>query len=171
MKKQTRIISALLFSLAFVGMFSAKAQDDAEVLNLDLQTALSIAQDNNPTIKIAEMEIQRVDYSKKEVIGSLLPNVSATGQYTNNVMKSVMFMPASMSAAFGGKSYMEIGYKNSFTGTISAGLPLINFALWESLKSKQTEMDLILEQVRSSKIDMRKQVTDAYFGVLLAESR
>lgn len=170
MKKQTRIISALLFSLAFVGMFSAKAQDDAEVLNLDLQTALSIAQDNNPTIKIAEMEIQRVDYSKKEVIGSLLPNVSATGQYTNNVMKSVMFMPASMSAAFGGKSYMEIGYKNSFTGTISAGLPLINFALWESLKSKQTEMDLILEQVRSSKIDMRKQVTDAYFGVLLAES-
>lgn len=66
MKKQTRIISALLFSLAFVGMFSAKAQDDAEVLNLDLQTALSIAQDNNPTIKIAEMEIQRVDYSKRK---------------------------------------------------------------------------------------------------------
>ena len=57
MKKRTRIISALLFSLAFVGMFSAKAQDDVEVLNLDLQTALSIAQDNNPTIKIAEMEL------------------------------------------------------------------------------------------------------------------
>lgn len=170
MKKQTRIISALLFSLAFVGMFSAKAQDNDEILYLDLQTALNIAQDNNPTIKIAEMEIQRVDYSKKEVMGSLLPNVSATGQYTNNVMKSVMFMPASMSAAFGGKSYMEIGYKNSFTGTISAGLPLVNFALWESLKSKQTEMDLILEKVRSSKIDMKKQVTDAYFNVLLAES-
>lgn len=170
MKKQTRIISALLFSLAFVGMFSAKAQNNDEILYLDLQTALNIAQDNNPTIKIAEMEIQRVDYSKKEVMGSLLPNVSATGQYTNNVMKSVMFMPASMSAAFGGKSYMEIGYKNSFTGTISAGLPLVNFALWESLKSKQTEMDLILEKVRSSKIDMKKQVTDAYFNVLLAES-
>lgn len=170
MKKQTRIISALLFSLAFVGMFSAKAQNNDEILYLDLQTALNIAQDNNPTIKIAEMEIQRVDYSKKEVMGSLLPNVSATGQYTNNVMKSVMFLPASMSAAFGGKNYMEVGYKNSFSGTISAGLPLVNFALWESLKSKQTEMDLILEKVRSSKIDMKKQVTDAYFNVLLAES-
>ena len=31
-------------------------------------------------------------------------------------------------------------------------------------------MDLILEKVRSSKIDMKKQVTDAYFNVLLAES-
>ncbi len=170
MKKQTRIISALFFSLAFVGMFSAKAQDSGEVLNLNLQTALSIAQDNNPTIKIAEMEIKRVDYSKKEAIGNLLPNLSATGQYTNNVMKSVMFMPASMSAAFGGKSYMEIGYKNSFTGTISAGMPLINFSLWEQIKSKQTEMDLILEQARASKIDMAKQVKDAYFNILLAEA-
>lgn len=170
MKKRTRIIKALFLSMAIVGSFSSIAQNNDEILYLDLQTALNIAQDNNPTIKIAEMEIQRVDYSKKEVMGSLLPNVSATGQYTNNVMKSVMFLPASMSAAFGGKNYMEVGYKNSFSGTISAGLPLVNFALWESLKSKQTEMDLILEKVRSSKIDMKKQVTDAYFNVLLAES-
>lgn len=170
MKKRTRTFSALFFLLAFCGGFSSVAQNNGEVLNIDLKTALSMAEDKNPTIKIAEMEIQRVDYSKKETWGNLLPSVSATGQYTNNVMKSVMFMPASMSAAFGGKSYMEVGYKNSFTGTVSASMPLVNFALWEQLKSKQTEMDLILEQARASKIDMRKQVTDAYFGVLLAES-
>lgn len=170
MKKRTRTFGALFFLLAFCGGFSSVAQNNSEVLNIDLKTALSMAEDKNPTIKIAEMEIQRVDYSKKETWGNLLPSVSATGQYTNNVMKSVMFMPASMSAAFGGKSYMEVGYKNSFTGTVSASMPLVNFALWEQLKSKQTEMDLILEQARASKIDMRKQVTDAYFGVLLAES-
>lgn len=170
MKKRTRTFSALFFLLAFCGSFSSVAQNNGEVLNIDLKTALSMAEDKNPTIKIAEMEIQRVDYSKKETWGSLLPSVSATGQYTNNVMKSVMFMPASMSTAFGGKSYMEIGYKNSFTGTISASMPLVNFALWEQLKSKQTEMDLILEQARASKIDMRKQVTDAYFSVLLAQA-
>ena len=42
--------------------------------------------------------------------------------------------------------------------------------LWEQIKSKQTAMDLILEQARASKIDMRKQVTDAYFNILLAEA-
>ncbi|MCH3924828.1 MAG: TolC family protein [Bacteroidales bacterium] len=178
MRKRMKNIGSLLLSLSimFVGenVFSQTTQqnntDTNQVLNLDLATALKIAHDNNPTIKIANLEIQRVDYSKKENLGSLLPNVSATGQYTNNIMKSVMFVPASMAAAFGGQSYMEIGYKNSYTGTVSASLPLINFSLWEQIKSKQTDIDLIIEQARSSKINMTKQVKDAYYGVLLAKS-
>ncbi len=139
-------------------------------LNLDLSTALQIAHDNNPTIKIAELEIQRVDYSKKEALGNLLPSLSASGQYTNSIMKSVMFMPESFSAMMGGQKYMEIGYKNSYTGTVSAALPLVNFSLWEQIKSKQSEIDLILEKARASKIDMTKQVKDAYFAVLLAKN-
>ncbi|MBO6117054.1 MAG: TolC family protein [Bacteroidales bacterium] len=174
MKKRTKIISYLFLSLSVVSAWSLKAQNTAEtsggVLRLDLKSALNIAHDNNPTLKIADLEIQRVDYSKKETLGNLLPSVSASGQYTNNIMKSVMFMPASMSAAFGGKSYMEIGYKNSYTGTVSAQMPLVNFSLWESIKSKQTDIDLILEKAHSSDIDMTKQVKDAYYSVLLANA-
>jgi outer membrane protein TolC len=143
---------------------------NTETLELDLATALTIAHDNNPTIKIAELEIERVDYSKKEALGNLLPSLSASGQYTNNIMKSVMFMPESFSAMMGGQKYMEIGYKNSYTATVSAALPLVNFSLWEQIKSKQNEIDLIIEKARASKIDMTKQVKDAYFAVLLAKN-
>jgi outer membrane protein TolC len=143
---------------------------NTETLELDLATALTIAHDNNPTIKIAELEIVRVDYSKKEALGNLLPSLSASGQYTNNIMKSVMFMPESFSAMMGGQKYMEIGYKNSYTATVSAALPLVNFSLWEQIKSKQNEIDLIIEKARASKIDMTKQVKDAYFAVLLAKN-
>lgn len=143
---------------------------NTEILELDLATALTIAHDNNPTIKIAELEIERVDYSKKEALGNLLPSLSASGQYTNNIMKSVMFMPESFSAMMGGQKYMEIGYKNSYTATVSAALPLVNFSLWEQIKSKQNEIDLIIEKARASKIDMTKQVKDAYFAVLLAKN-
>jgi len=143
---------------------------NTETLELDLATALTIAHDNNPTIKIAELEIERVDYSKKETLGNLLPSLSASGQYTNNIMKSVMFMPESFSAMMGGQKYMEIGYKNSYTATVSAALPLVNFSLWEQIKSKQNEIDLIIEKARASKIDMTKQVKDAYFAVLLAKN-
>jgi outer membrane protein TolC len=160
----------LVSGRSFAQTLQPSGVDTTKVLNLDLKTALKIAQDNNPTIKIADLEIQRVDYTKKENLGSLLPTVSATGQYTNNIMKSVMFVPASMAAAFGGQNYMEIGYKNSYTGTVAASMPLINFSLWEQIKSKQTDIDLILEQARSSKINMAKQVKDAYYSVLLAKS-
>lgn len=162
-------LSMFLCLLGFSHATFAQQEEDS-VLNLDLATALKIAHDNNPTIKIAELEIQRVDYSKKEALGNLLPSLSASGQYTNNIMKSVMFMPESFSQMMGGQKYMEIGYKNSYTGSISAGLPLVNFSLWEQIKSKQCEIDLILEQARASKIDMTKQVKDAYFAVLLAKN-
>ena len=162
-------LSMFLCLLGFSHATFAQQEKDS-VLNLDLATALKIAHDNNPTIKIAELEIQRVDYSKKETLGNLLPSLSASGQYTNNIMKSVMFMPESFSQMMGGQKYMEIGYKNSYTGSISAGLPLVNFSLWEQIKSKQCEIDLILEQARASKIDMTKQVKDAYFAVLLAKN-
>lgn len=156
-----------LFGLSQIGHAQQEGQ---ATLNLDLSTALKIAHDNNPTIKIAELEIQRVDYAKKEALGNLLPSLSASGQYTNSIMKSVMFMPESFSAMMGGQKYMEIGYKNSYTGTVSAALPLVNFALWEQIKSKQNEIDLILEKARASRIDMTKQVKDAYFAVLLAKN-
>lgn len=156
-----------LFAISQVGHAQQEGQ---ATLNLDLSTALKIAHDNNPTIKIAELEIQRVDYAKKEALGNLLPSLSASGQYTNSIMKSVMFMPESFSAMMGGQKYMEIGYKNSYTGTVSAALPLVNFALWEQIKSKQNEIDLILEKARASRIDMTKQVKDAYFAVLLAKN-
>lgn len=156
-----------LFAISQVGHAQQESQ---ATLNLDLTTALKIAHDNNPTIRIAELEIQRVDYAKKEALGNLLPSLSASGQYTNSIMKSVMFMPESFSAMMGGQKYMEIGYKNSYTGTVSAALPLVNFSLWEQIKSKQNEIDLILEQARASKIDMTKQVKDAYFAVLLAKN-
>ncbi len=162
-------LSMFLCLLGFSHATFAQQEKDS-ILNLDLATALKIAHDNNPTIKIAELEIQRVDYSKKEALGNLLPSLSASGQYTNNIMKSVMFMPESFSQMMGGQKYMEIGYKNSYTGTVSAALPLVNFSLWEQIKSKQCEIDLILEQARASKIDMTKQVKDAYFAVLLAKN-
>ena len=171
-KKFLQRVGNLSMFLCLLGVSHATfaQQEKDSVLNLDLATALKIAHDNNPTIKIAELEIQRVDYSKKEALGNLLPSLSASGQYTNNIMKSVMFMPESFSQMMGGQKYMEIGYKNSYTGSISAGLPLVNFSLWEQIKSKQCEIDLILEQARASKIDMTKQVKDAYFAVLLAKN-
>lgn len=156
----------ILLSFAAVNLF---AQNNID-LELDLNTSLKIAMDNNPNIKIAELEIQRVDYSRKEAIGALLPSVNAQGSYTDNVMKQVMFMPESFAALMGGQRFMEIGYKNSYTGAISAQLPLVNFTIWQNLKNKQTEIDLIIEKTRASKIEMRKQVKDAYFALLLTKS-
>ncbi|MPL72859.1 hypothetical protein SDC9_18652 [bioreactor metagenome] len=167
MKIKILKLTILSLSLAFVNI---NVLGQESVLKLDLETALRIAHDNNPTIKIADIEIQRVDYAKKEAIGALLPSLNAVGQYTDNVMKQVMFMPESFSALMGGQKYMEMGYKNSYNGVLSTQIPIVNFTLWQNIKNKQNDIDIIIEKSRASKIEMTKQVKDAYYGVLLSKS-
>ena len=38
--------------------------------SLSLDDCLSIALNNSPTVKVADMEVKRMDYSKKEIIGN-----------------------------------------------------------------------------------------------------
>ena len=47
----------------------------AEPKAVSLDECLTIALSDNPTVKIADMEVERLDYSKREVIGQLLPTI------------------------------------------------------------------------------------------------
>ena len=62
------------------GVLGAHAQ-----LALSLDECIRIALNENPTIKVQEMEITRVDYSHKEALGQLLPTVNLAGQYQRNL--------------------------------------------------------------------------------------
>jgi outer membrane protein TolC len=48
-------------------------------------------------------------------------------------------------------------------------MPLVNASLWESLKLSGMDVEMAVEQARSSKISMIKQVKQAFYAVLLAQ--
>ena len=52
----------------------------ADTLALSLDQCITIALSENPTIKVADMEIERMDYSKKETLGQLLPTINFFGK-------------------------------------------------------------------------------------------
>jgi len=62
-----------------------------DTLTISLPKALEIALSESPTIKVADKEIQRVNYSKKEQVGGLLPTVSVSGAYQRAIKKQKMF--------------------------------------------------------------------------------
>ena len=75
----------------------------------------------------------------------------------------------SMDMGTGEPMTIRVGSDNSFNGGITAGMAVVNAQLWESLKVSALEVELAVEQARSSRIDMIEQVTKAYYGVLLAK--
>lgn len=159
MKKAFLILSAML---AVVGVQAQEPQ--GEVLTLSLEQALEIALSENPTIKIADEEIQIKRYAKQGTYASLYPQIDATGSYQRVIEKQTMSMD------FGGQTQtIKVGSDNSFNGGLSLAMPLINAQLWSSLKVSALDVELAVEKARSSRLDMVEQVTQAYYTVLLAK--
>ena len=149
--------------------FAVSAQEQSaaqpeQKLVLTLEQALEIALSENPTIKIADQQIEIKRYAKQGTYASLYPQIDATASYQRVIKKQTMSMD------FGGQTQtIKVGSDNSFNGGIAMGMPVINAQLWESLKLSALDVELAVEQARSSRIDMIEQVTKAYYGVLLAK--
>lgn len=74
-----------------------------------------------------------------------------------------------MSGGMNASDGLEVGRWNTWSGGISAAMPLVNAQLWKSLKVSGLDVELAVEKARSSRLDMVSQVKNAYFGILLAK--
>ncbi|MBR4391296.1 MAG: TolC family protein [Bacteroidales bacterium] len=139
----------------------AKAQ---EPVRITLEQALEIALSESNTIKIADMTVEKSGYAKKGSYASLYPNVSLSGSYQRTLLKQVMVMD------MGGQPMeIKVGRDNNISTAATASVPLVNAQLWESLKLSALDVEMAVEQARSSKVSMISQVKQAFYGVLLAK--
>jgi outer membrane protein TolC len=143
-----------------MGAHTANAHQATDTINLTLDECLRIALNENPTIKVADMEIERVDYSKKETIAQLFPDISFAGSYSRTIKKQTMSM--------NGQS-IQIGSENSYTLGFSASLPIIAVQLWKSLKLSDDQILINVEKARESRLSLINQVENAYYGLLYAQ--
>ncbi len=150
----------VLSGLMSFGVLFAAAQGGAPTATLTLDEALKIALDNNPTIQIAGLEIERVDYSRKETWGNHLPSVTGSVSYTYNAIRSTM--------DFGGQK-VSLMPENIFTPELSLSLPLFVPSIYRALKMNDEQRRAAVENVRGSRIDLAAEVKKAYYNVLLAK--
>ena len=142
--------------LAFVAM-NAQAQD---TLRISLKEAIQIALSENPTIKVADQEIQLKKEANREVIWGLLPEVSLVGSFNHTIEKQSFAIMGQV---------MRVGTMNNASGGVTASLPVFAPALYQSMKLTKADVQLAMEKARSSRLDMVNQVTKAFYQLLLAQ--
>ena len=131
---------------------------------ITLNEAIEIALSESNTIKIADMTIEKTGYAKKGAYSALYPNISASGSYQRTLKKQVMAMEMN-----GQPMEFEVGMSNNVSAGVTAAMPLVNAQLWQSLKLSALDVELAIEQARSSRISMVSQVKQAFYAVLLAK--
>ena len=181
---------------------SAADQAVGDSLIVDIETALSIAMSESPTIKMANMEIEKKEYTKKSTQSALFPQIDAVGQYTRTIKKQTMYLDGGFGAGMGtdidpsdftpeemeivkvlgkvlgGSSEpveeestegIQFGRSNMWTAGVVVNLPIIVPSLWKNIQLTSIDVELAVEQSRSSKIELANQVKKAFYGVLLAQ--
>jgi len=157
----------------------------AEPKAVSLDECLTIALSDNPTVKIADMEVERLDYSKREVIGQLLPTIDFGATYSRMLAKKVMYMNMDGFGDMGGNGNdgaeensragekkdngIKMGLDNSYSLGFQASLPLIAPQLWKSIGVSDTQILRSLESARQSRQSLVNQVKNAYYTLLLAQ--
>ena len=95
MKTRLRLGKKMLAGLILLALpLGGKAQIESNqaVLQLTLETAIEIAMSESPTINVANLEIEKKKYARKNAESSLYPQIDALGQYTRTIQKQVMYM-------------------------------------------------------------------------------
>ncbi|MDR0422868.1 MAG: TolC family protein [Proteiniphilum sp.] len=189
--KKNIILTAMC---GLLGLSVAKAQENRpEILRADLETAIRIALSENPSVKVADMEIRKREHARKGAYGALFPQIDVIGQYQRTLKRQTMYMDAEMTgspvdlskftpeelkvmevlgkimpSADAGKG-IRMGRRNLWNGTVNVNLPLVVPSLWKNIRMSRVDLEMAMEQSRSSKIDLTHQVKKAFYSVLLAK--
>ena len=149
-----------------IAVFNASAQtrysSNDGMLHVDLKKAIDIALDENPTVRVAEKEVELKVIADKEAWQALLPEIAVTGTLQHTLLAAEMKL--------GGNSF-KMGKDNTNTVNVGASLniPLFAPAVYQNMKLTKEDIKLAQEKCRGSKLELINQVTKAYYQALLAQ--
>lgn len=142
----------------------------AQVVFNSLEDAWRYADLHNVSIRTAQFEISKSVYARKQTAGALLPQVAATGSYTDNINLQTTLIPGELLGGPPG-SYKELqfGTQYAYAGAINAQLNLVNLQNWFNLKiAKQTE-EINKDSLANTRKAIYQQVATQFYSYLLME--
>lgn len=164
MKRLTgrKILLATVALCAFGIAKAQNAQAAKDTLTLTLDKALTIALDENPTMKVAAEEIALKKVAGKEAWQGLLPEASIAGSLDHTIKAAEMKLN-DMSFKMGQDG------TNTANAGLSINLPLFAPAVYRTMSMTKTDIELAVEKSRASKLDLVNQVSKAYYQLMLAQ--
>ena len=145
-----------VLALSLVTIASAMAQQTQKI-TLTLDEAVGIALSDNPTIKVADLEIERQKYERKQTEANLWPQISASGQYLYAIEKQSM------------AKGLSFGADNTLTATGNINLALFAPSVYAALNMNKIQLENAVEAARANKITLAAEVKKAFYNILLAK--
>lgn len=134
-----------------------------ESVKLSRKECIGIALDSSPTVKVADLEVKRTEYARRETMGGLFPTIDFQAAYQRAIELQTIRMN------MGGQSQsLKMGSDNTWNLGFSASLPIVAPTLWKAISINKTQILASLESARSSRLDLINEINKSYYSLLLA---
>ena len=164
---RTKIVIILILSI--LATLRVEAQ---EIYNL--QRCIDFALENNSNLKKSKLDLEKSLESRREVLGSLLPQISGSGSLNYNLKKAQFVMPnfvndmlpPSMQDPNAAK-YMTIEMGTNYSAGVGATLnqQILNFTLFNTLEITKTAESMATLGVESKEEEVIAQTANIYYAV------
>jgi outer membrane protein TolC len=145
------------------------AQGNPRELKLSLKEAQDFAIANNKMVLSSKADILASRMATWEAISAALPQVAATGSFTDNIkLRTVMFDGANFGRP-GEKIKFQMGTTYNSDVTLQASLLLFNAPLYIGIETSKLAQKLSEQSLQKSEQDTKEAVSSAYFLILVSE--
>ena len=158
----------LIFSLVFSGALLF-AQENSNELQLSLKQAQEYAIEHNKTVISAKMDIEASRIALWETISAALPQLNATGSFTDNLKLMTTLLPGEFFGQPGKKIPVTFGSQFNSGASVQATMLLFNAPLYVGIETTKLAKKLSEDNLVKTELDTKESVSAAYFLILVAE--
>jgi outer membrane protein TolC len=164
---RTKIV--IILSLSILAILRVEAQ---EIFNL--QRCIDYALENNSNLKKSKLELEKNFESRREIMGSLLPQISGSGSLNYNLKKAQFVMPNFVNEMLppnmqdpNAAKYMTIEMGTNYSAGVGATLnqQILNFTLYNTLEIAKTAERMAALGVESKEEEVIAQTANIYYAV------
>lgn len=171
MKSPFKLIILITLWVALTGELQAQ-QNVARAFTL--QEAIDFAVENNSNLKSAKEKVSSAESRVGEIVGSGLPQISASGNLTDNFIIPTSFIPAIIfNPNAGPDEYVGVQFGTKYVGNASFNLDqmIFNGSYFVGLKASKTYTELARKDMVKTQTDVVEAVKKAYYSVLVNKER
>lgn len=164
--KKRQVLTILLLFL-FTGSIIRAQQSNGE-LKLSLKEAQEYAIQNNKMMITSRMEVEASKVAVWEIISNALPQVSASGSFTDNLKLMTTLLPDFIGGT-DKKIPVTFGTQFNSGANIQASLLLFNAPLYIGIETTKLANKLSEKNLAKTELDTKESVSTAYFLILVSE--
>ncbi len=145
----------------------------AQVTFNSVEDVWHYADEHNLSLRIAQKDARKAELGRSQSYGALLPQVSASGSYTDNLSLQTTLIPLAIfqgqsgTAPVGEYKAVQFGQQFIYLGGVTAQLDLVNLQTWFNVQTARIAADMSKDSLANTKRNIYQQIATQYYGVLL----